>query len=68
MAEVILGTGNRPAPSTFDQIISGKVPGVVTTTTDQLFGMARKSSLWRSPLASLLRHRNDVYLHGASRL
>ena len=46
MAEVILGTGNRPAASTFDQTISGKVPGVITTTTDQLFGMARKSSLW----------------------
>ena len=46
MAEIILGRGNRPAPSLLDQAITGKVPGVITTTKDQLFGMARKSSLW----------------------
>ena len=46
MAEIILGPGNRPAPSLLDRATSGKVPGVVTTTTDQLFAMARKSSLW----------------------
>ena len=46
MAEVILGQGNQPAPSLVDQAITGRVPGVITTTKDQLFGMARKSSLW----------------------
>ena len=46
MAEITLGQGNQPAPSLFDQTLSGKVPGVITTTTEQLFGMARKSSLW----------------------
>ncbi len=49
MAEVIklVGQhGNRPAPSLFDESIAPKVPGIITTTTDPLFGMARKSSLW----------------------
>ena len=47
MAEIItLGSGNRPAPSLFDQAVAGRLPGVVTTNTDQLFAMARKSSLW----------------------
>ena len=46
MEEITLGTGNRPGASLFDQATSGRVPGVITTTTDQLFGMARKSSLW----------------------
>ena len=49
--QIELGTGNRPGPSLFDQTVgSGPlktlVPGVITTTTDQLFAMARKSSLW----------------------
>ena len=46
MAEIILGQGNQPAPSLLDQAITGRVPGVITTTKDKLFGMARKSSLW----------------------
>ena len=46
MAEIIMGPGNRPGPSLLDQAIAGKVPGVLTVTKDQLFGMARKSSLW----------------------
>ena len=46
MAEITPGPGNRPAPSLLDQTLPGKVPGVITTTTDQLFAMARKSSLW----------------------
>ena len=46
MAEIILGPGNTPAPSLYDQAIAGKVPGVITATTDQIFAMARKSSLW----------------------
>ncbi len=46
MAEVTPGVGNRPSPSLFDQALYGKMPGVVTTATDQLFAMARKSSLW----------------------
>ena len=46
MAEIELGKGNRPGPSLFDEKASGKVPGVVLATTDQLFAMARKSSLW----------------------
>ena len=41
-----MGSGNRPAPSLFDKVIAPMVPGVLTTTTDQLFAMARKSSLW----------------------
>ena len=41
-----MGSGNRPAPSLFDKTIAPMVPGVLTTTTDQLFAMARKSSLW----------------------
>ena len=41
-----MGTGNRPGPSLFDQTIGGAAPQVITTTTDQLFAMARKSSLW----------------------
>ena len=45
MAEIVLGTGNQPGPSLLNQT-SGMVPGVITTTTEQLFGMARKSSLW----------------------
>ena len=46
MAEIILGQGNTPAPSLVDQAIAGKVPGVITTSKEQLIGMARKSSLW----------------------
>ena len=46
MAEITLGHGNQPAPSLLDQAISGRVPGVITTSKGQLFGMARKSSLW----------------------
>ena len=46
MAEIIQGPGNRPGPSLLDQAMSGKLPGVLTVTKDQLFGMARKSSLW----------------------
>ena len=46
MAEIIVGQGNTPAPSLYDQAIAGKVPGVITATTDQIFAMARKSSLW----------------------
>ena len=46
MAEIILGQGNRPAPSLFDQTVGARAPGVITATTDQLFAMARKSSLW----------------------
>ena len=46
MAEITSGSGNRPGPSIFDQSVAGRVPGVITTTTDQLFAMARKSSLW----------------------
>ncbi len=46
MAEIILGKGNQPAPSLFDQATAGRLPGIITTTTDQIFGMARKSSLW----------------------
>ena len=42
--QIELGTGNRPGPSLFDQ--APGVPGVITATTDQLFAMARKSSLW----------------------
>ena len=46
MAEISLGRGNQPGPSAFQQATAGKVPGVITTTTEQLFAMARKSSLW----------------------
>ena len=46
MAEISLGKGNQPGPSAFQQATAGKVPGVITTTTEQLFAMARKSSLW----------------------
>ena len=46
MAEIELGPGNRPAPSLFDETLSSKMPGVVLATKDQLFAMARKSSLW----------------------
>jgi len=46
VGEIILGHGNTPAPSLYDQAIAGKVPGVITATTDQIFAMARKSSLW----------------------
>ena len=44
--EIILGSGNRPGASLLNQATDGKVPGVITATTDQLFAMARKSSLW----------------------
>ena len=44
--EVILGAGNRPGPSRLSQAAEGRVPGVVTATTEQLFAIARKSSLW----------------------
>ena len=46
MAEIEQGQGNRPAPSLFDEKLSGKMPGVVLATTEQLSAMARKSSLW----------------------
>ena len=46
MAEITPGGGNRPAPSLLNQAAAGKVPGIITTTTEQLFAMARKSSLW----------------------
>ena len=69
MAEISLGTGNVPGPSLFDQKVAPMTPGVITTTTDQLFAMARKSSLWTLTFrAGLLRHRDDFHLHGASRL
>ena len=44
--EIILGAGNRPGPSLLNQAADGRVPGVITATTDQLFALARKSSLW----------------------
>ena len=44
--EIILGSGNRPGPSLLNQATDGRVPGVITATTEQLFAMARKSSLW----------------------
>ena len=46
MAEITSSGGNRPAPSLLSQTTAGKVPGVITATTEQLFAMARKSSLW----------------------
>ena len=53
--------GISPPPSTLHMATAGKVPGVITTTTEQLFAMARKSSLWTPELRpGLLRHRNDV--------
>ena len=39
--EVTLGTGNTPADSIFQKAL----PGVVTARSDQLFSLARKSSL-----------------------
>ena len=44
--DIVLGAGNRPGPSLFDQTIGGAAPQVITATTEQLFAMARKSSLW----------------------
>ena len=44
--EIILGAGNRPGPSLLNQATDGRVPGVITATSEQLFAMARKSSLW----------------------
>jgi NADH-quinone oxidoreductase subunit B len=46
VAEVNQGQGNHPAPTLLNHVLAGKVPGVITTTADQLFAMARKSSLW----------------------
>ena len=46
MAEINPSLGNSPGKSRFDQVLGSKVPGVITTTKEQLFGMARKSSLW----------------------
>ena len=47
MAEIINPQlGNQPGKSRFDSLLGSKVPGVITTTKEQLFGMARKSSLW----------------------
>ena len=43
MAEIIVGPGNQPGPSLYDQAIGGKLPGVITASTDQLFAMARNS-------------------------
>ncbi len=42
MVEISLGQGNVPAPSLFDRAM----PGVVTAKAEELFAMARKSSLW----------------------
>ena len=46
MAEVNPPIRNLPGKSRFDQVLGSKVPGVIPTTKEQLFGMARKSSLW----------------------
>ena len=46
MAEIIVGPGNQPGPSMFDDTIGSNLPGIITASTDQLFAMARKSSLW----------------------
>ena len=51
MAEIVpvqieLGSGNRPGQNLLNEKLGGVTPSVITTTTDQLFAMARKSSLW----------------------
>ena len=46
MAEITPTGGNRPPPNLLHEATAGKVPGVITATTEQLFAMARKSSLW----------------------
>ena len=46
MAEIIVGPGNQPGPSMFNDTIGNNLPGIITASTDQLFAMARKSSLW----------------------
>ena len=51
MAEIVpvqieLGTGNRPGQNLLNEKLGGMTPSIITTTTDQLFAMARKSSLW----------------------
>ena len=42
MEEMTAGSGNRPPPG----LLNKALPGVITARTDQLFAMARKSSLW----------------------
>jgi len=37
-----ISRGNQPAPSWFDRAM----PGVITTRAEELFALARKSSLW----------------------
>lgn len=44
--QIELGTGNRPGQNLLNEKLGGVTPSVITTTTDQLFAMARKSSLW----------------------
>ena len=44
--QIEIGAGNRPGPNLLNEKLGGITPGVITTTTDQLFAMARKSSLW----------------------
>ena len=44
--QIELGAGNRPGPNLLNEKLGSLTPSVVTTTTDQLFAMARKSSLW----------------------
>ena len=43
MVEISSGHGNVPAPSMFNR---SPVPGVITAKAEELFAMARKSSLW----------------------
>jgi len=38
-----MATGNRPAPSLFNRT---GIPGIITTRAEQLFALARISSLW----------------------
>ena len=55
------GQGNTPGPSLFDRAM----PGVVTANAEQLFAMARKSSLWTLTFGlALLRDRDDFDLYG----
>ena len=42
MEEITLPTGNIPAGS----YAKSAMPGVITTKSEELFAMARKSSLW----------------------
>ena len=65
MAEVMKpNSGNVPGPS----LLNKGMPGVITAHSEQLFAMARKSSLWAMTFGpGLLRHRDDVHVHGPSR-